>query len=254
MTRKGLSIAPVFFICAALAAAQHTPQSQNNSAPRITPLSQERHHRLVLENNFVRAYEVELNAHESSLMHQHDQDYVYVVLGDSDITNTVLGKDPVHLHFPDGAVNFSRGPFAHITENNSDKRFFVIAVVFLHPQGEEHTFFPSVDAALNGKPEQEGSHRDPNGAKEAVILETDECRVSGVSILQNSEWEPANTGHDRLIVELDKISDKKSPREPKAPMYPAGMLKWVAARESFTLRNHDSAENKLLVLEFKDSK
>ncbi len=187
-------------------------------------------------------------------MHQHDQDYVYVVLGDSDITNTVLGKDPVHLHFTDGAVNFSRGPFAHITENNGDKRFFVIAVVLLHPQGEEHTYFPSVDAALTGKPLQEGSHRDPNGAKEAEILETDECRVTGVSILENSEWEPANTGHDRLIIQLDKMADKAAPREPNAPLYPAGMLKWVPARASFTLHNRDMGEKKLLVLEFKDSK
>src|ERR1700689_407549 len=107
MNCKPLTIAAAFFACAALAAAQHTPQSQNNSAAKITPLSQEHHHRLVLENSFVRAYEVELNAHESSLLHQHDQDYVYVVLGDSDITNAILGKDPVHVHFPDGAVNFS---------------------------------------------------------------------------------------------------------------------------------------------------
>lgn len=253
-TRTAVSLAATILACAALAAAQHTPQSQSGSAPRVTPLSQEHHHHLVLENSFIRTYEVELNAHESSLMHQHDQDYLYVVLGDSDITNTVLGKDPVHLQLPDGSVKFSRGPFAHITENSGDKRFFVIAVVFLHPQGEERTYFASVDAALNGKPEQEGSHRDPNGAKEAAILETDECRVTSVSILENSAWEPASTGHDRLIVQLDKMADTTDPREPNAPMYPAGMLKWVPAHTPFTLRNRDVGEKKLLVLEFKDSK
>jgi hypothetical protein len=256
MTRKLPILAAAIFACAALAvaSARQTPHAQTAPTPRIVPISQEHHHHLVLENSFIRAYEVELNTHESSLMHQHDQDYVYVVLGDSDITNTLLGKDPVHLHFPDGTVNFSRGSFAHITQNNDDKRFFVIAIVLLHPQGEEHTFFPSVDAALNGKPEQEGSHRDPNGAKEAVILETDECRVTGVSILENSAWEPANTGHDRLIVQLDKIADTTAPRESAAPMYPAGMLKWVPAQSPFTLRNRDIGEKKLLVLEFKDNK
>jgi hypothetical protein len=254
MTRKLCIAVAAIFVCGALAAAQQTPRPQSSAAPHITPLSQERHHRLVLENNFIRAYEVELNAHESSLLHQHDQDYVYVILGDSDITNTVLGKDPVRFHFADDSVNFGRGPFAHVTENNSDKKFFVIAVVFLRPQGELHTYFPSIDAALNGKPEQEGSHRDPNGAKEAAVLETDECRVTGVSILENSAWEPANTGHDRLIIQLDKMADTTAPREPNAPLFPAGMMKWIPAHSSFTLRNRDVGEKKLLVLEFKDSK
>jgi hypothetical protein len=218
------------------------------------PISQEHHHHLVLENGYVRAYEVAVPPHESTLMHLHDKDYLYVVFGASEVTNAVAGKDPVKLNLADGAVNFSRAPLEHVAENDSGNTFYNITIALLHPQGEEHTYFPSVDAALNGNAQQEGSHRDRNGAKEAVVLETDECRVSAVSILENSLWEPSNTDHDRLLVKLDQFADTTGPREPNAPMYPAGMLKWIPAHSPFTLRNQDVGEMKLLVLEFKDSK
>lgn len=254
MTSRLLASGIALFAAAGFGISQQASHPQSSSAVHAVPISQEHHHHLVLENGYVRAYEVAVPAHEATLMHRHDQDYVYVVFGASDITNTAEGKDPVKMHFADGVVNFARGPLDHVSENNRDSTFYTIAIVFLHPQGEEHTYFPSVDAALDGNAQQEGSHRDPNGAKEAVVLETDECRVTAVSILENSLWEPSNTDHDRLLVKLDQFADTTGPREPNAPMYPAGMLRWMPAHTPFTLKNQDVGEMKLLVLEFKDSK
>src|ERR1700731_353578 len=70
--------------------ASHAPfQSGNPAQVAAVPISEEHHHHLVLENPFIRAYEVEVPPHESTLFHRHDQDYIYIVFGDADITNAV---------------------------------------------------------------------------------------------------------------------------------------------------------------------
>src|ERR1700687_1094999 len=67
-------------------------QSGATASVAAVPISEEHHHHLVLANQFIQAYEVEVPAHESTLLHRHDQDYVYIVFGDDDITNAVEGK------------------------------------------------------------------------------------------------------------------------------------------------------------------
>ena len=125
------------------------------SAPAVddalpgVPISQEHHHHLVLENSYVKAYEVELAPHEATLMHQHLHDYVYVVFGDDDITNAVAGKPEVKLKQPDLSVNFSPGPFAHVATNNGETPFRNITIELLHRQGEVKKFYPSIRAALD---------------------------------------------------------------------------------------------------------
>lgn len=255
MNLRALGLICACLIASATAVAQKSATQQAPSASgHAVPISQERHHHLVFENGYVRAYEFAVPPHESSSMHAHDRDYVYVVLGDAQVINMAAGQNPVTLRLADGAVNFTRGPLTHSTRNDGDSTFAGIVFELLRTQGEEHAFFPTIDAALNGNAQQEGSHRDPNGAKEAVVLETDECRVAAVSILENSAWEPSDAGHDRFIVWVDQFADKTGRRERNAPMFPAGMLKWLPAHEQFTQRNRDMGEKKLLVLEFKDSK
>lgn len=250
-----LLIVVALVVSSAAVVARQISQSQSQgSPPRVVPISQEHHHHLVFENGYVRAYEFAVPPREATLVHKHDPDYVYVVLGSSEVTNMVAGQKPAKLLLADGAVNFTRGPLTHSTQNDSAGTFFGIVFELPQPQGQEHTFFPTMDAALNGNAQQEGPHRDPNGAKEAVVLETGECRVTAVSILENSAWEPSETGHDRLIVFVDQFADKTGPRERNAPMFPAGMLKWLLAHEQFTQRNRGMGEMKLLVLEFKDGK
>lgn len=254
MTLRTLAIQSSILALAAFTMTQQSSHAQSSATARAVPISQEHHHHLVFENSFVRAYEFAVPPREATLLHKHDPDYVYVVFGKSDLTNMIAGQDPTKLLLADGSVNFTRGPLTHSTRNDGSATFFGIVFELLRTQGEEHTFFPTIDAALNGNAQQEGPRRDPNGTKEAVVLETDECRVSAVSILENSAWEPADTGHDRLVVMMDQFANTAAPREHNAPMFASGILKWLSARAQFTQHNRAMGEMKLLVLEFKDSK
>jgi hypothetical protein len=93
------------------------------SAPTVVPIRKEGHHHLVLENDYVRVYSVEVAPHSETLYHQHDLDYIFVTLGDSDVDSVRVGEPPAHLLLKVGDVGFTKSGFADKAMNNSDKPF-----------------------------------------------------------------------------------------------------------------------------------
>jgi hypothetical protein len=208
------------------------------------PVSQERHHHLVLENSFVKAYEVEVGPRESTLMHQHLHDYTYVVFGDADITNAVAGKPEVKVKMPDLAVNFSPGPFAHVATNNGDAPFRNITIELLRPQGEVKKSYSSLREAL-------ATSADENSSHEVTVLETNEVRIVAVAVAAKSNWSAPKDKRNRLVVKTGKIYDTSGLKEKNSP-FPAGMLTWVPAGQGWSMSNTALGVEKLMVLEFKD--
>jgi quercetin dioxygenase-like cupin family protein len=92
-------------------------------------------HHLYLENEQVRVFQVEAAPHAATLVHQHDNDYIFVSLGASDIRNEVVGKAPVELKLEDGEVHWSKGGFAHKITNLSDQPFRNVTIELLRAQG-----------------------------------------------------------------------------------------------------------------------
>src|SRR2546425_11812338 len=105
-------------------------------APTAVPIPKEPHHRLVLENEYVRVFRVSVPAHDATLLHQHDVPYLYVALGPADVINAVQGKPEVRLVMADGQLGYSPGHFAHIARNQSDMPFNNVTIELLKPQRE----------------------------------------------------------------------------------------------------------------------
>ena len=80
-------------------------------------ITAEPHHHPTLENSYVRVFKVEVGPHDSTLMHWHRHDYLFVTIGASELENDVAGKAPVTLKLQDGEVRFTPGNFAHIARN-----------------------------------------------------------------------------------------------------------------------------------------
>jgi fructose-bisphosphate aldolase, class II len=70
------------------------------------PTTQEQHHHLVIENAYVKVFEVEVGPHDATLMHYHPYDYIYIVFGDADLTDTVADKPEVKAKVPDLTVDY----------------------------------------------------------------------------------------------------------------------------------------------------
>jgi quercetin dioxygenase-like cupin family protein len=100
------------------------------AAPEVE-ITAEPHHHLVLENASIRVFNVDVPPHTESLMHWHRHDYIYVMLGPTEVVNAVQGKDPVTVKLVEGETRFSPGPFAHIARNISDQPFRNLTIEIL---------------------------------------------------------------------------------------------------------------------------
>jgi len=92
-------------------------------APAVVPITNEPSHHMVLDNEYVRVFYVEVPPHGETQYHQHDHDYIFVTLGDSSVDSVRVGEKPAHLDLKDGDTKFTKGGFAHKAVNQSDKPF-----------------------------------------------------------------------------------------------------------------------------------
>src|SRR5262249_42034113 len=108
--------------------------SAQEIAERVVPITQEPSHHLVLENRYVRVFDVEVAPHFATRVHRHDHDYIFVTLGDSDVSNERVHEEPVELKLKDGETHFTPGNFAHKAVNLADTPFHNITIEFVEPE------------------------------------------------------------------------------------------------------------------------
>lgn len=106
------------------------------SAQDVVPITSEPSHHLAISNSYVRVFKVEVPPHAETLYHQHNYDYLYVTIGDSDVTSTRIREKPVAIKLKDGQVELAKGPFAHKATNNGDKAFRNVTIELLKGAGE----------------------------------------------------------------------------------------------------------------------
>jgi len=102
-------------------------------------ITAEPHHHQTFANADVRAFTAELPPHAETLMHWHRHDYIYVTLGDSEVVNTIQGKDPVTVKLQDGQTGFLSGNFAHVARNLRDQPFRIVNVELLQDDKLRHS-------------------------------------------------------------------------------------------------------------------
>jgi hypothetical protein len=245
---KVLASIGVCILAGAIAVAAQQSAAPSASFPGAVPISQEHHHHLIVDNGYISAYDVEVDTHDATLMHIHDKDYVYVVFGEADITNAVQGKQVVSQHVPNLATTFVHGGFAHIAADVGTTPFRNVTISLKHPQGNEQTYFPSVDAAL------QDTNRSTNREGGKDILETDELRMCTVKIGANKSWAPPKSDHPRFIIKAELMDDPARAKENTAPGFPVGLLEFVDSGKTggWSLRNNNARPFKVVWLDFKD--
>jgi hypothetical protein len=123
MTQRIL-IFPFLFLSAILFAQQVVTE---------VPIDKEPAHHFAMENDFVRVFDVVVAPQAATLMHRHDLDYMFVILGDADISNERMNEKPVRVALKDGDIRYSKGGFAHIARNMADTPFHNITIELKNP-------------------------------------------------------------------------------------------------------------------------
>src|SRR6478609_1358274 len=86
--------------------------AQSAAAQTVLPTQKEPHHHLAYEDSSIRVLRVHVAPHDTTLLHQHDPDYLWISIGNSDIVNAKVGSPDAIVRSPNLSVHFSPGKFA----------------------------------------------------------------------------------------------------------------------------------------------
>jgi hypothetical protein len=234
---------------------------QNPTAPQgPVPLSEEPHHRLVLQNDFVRVYNVMVPGLDTTLLHQHDLPYLYVTLGPADIINAIVDKPELHQVLQDGETHYSPGHFAHIVRTDSGMPFQNVSVELTHPQGTPKNLCKE---ALPGAPTncpQPGASGGAAGKKttsetveEAVpYFETDEVRVDLYKVASAKDYVDAAPKADALLVALTNANLDANLGGEHISFLHGGDVLWMPAGQHRRIVDFLGTRSSFLLISFKD--
>jgi hypothetical protein len=222
------------------------------AAPEVE-ITNEPHHHLTFENQYVRVFNVEVDSGSQTLTHWHHHDYIAITLGDAEIANTVKDKPTVTVKLPDGDVRFAPGNFAHYVRDLGPGPFRNVTIEILQDESLRN-------AAAEGKiqwDEERGLDILDRGTKQTMFVK-DGIRVSEFE-LQPGGVAPMyhHVGPHLLIAltDLDIRNDVKSdsasgPQGPTSIQLKSGDHKWFPAGYSNSITNTGSVQAKFMTLEF----
>ncbi len=244
---KATAAAPCLLALLALGA---TASPQGTAPTQAVALTSEPHHHLTVENEYVRVFRVEIGPREATLLHQHDRDYVYVVLDDAEATNAVEGKPEVHLKLKEGDVRFSRGGFAHRLTNEEAHPFRNVTIELVRPQGEVHNLCQEVVAGQAGActPTAEPGPDGAPGHTDRPLFETDETRVFVTEVAPHASVYFGHGPWEVLIVALDDV--EMAAGKEKVTDLRHGDTAWVSRGSVRALTNPGKSPARFVTLEF----
>ncbi|HUI85065.1 MAG TPA: hypothetical protein VL240_12620 [Candidatus Binatia bacterium] len=98
---------------------------------RVVDIADEPRHHLVIANEFVRAFAVEIAPHDRTLCHRHPNDYVLFVANGGDIISAARGEEPKRLSYSAGECELSPAGLVHVVENLGEHAFRNVVVELL---------------------------------------------------------------------------------------------------------------------------
>jgi quercetin dioxygenase-like cupin family protein len=236
-----LTVASLLIACVPLTSAMAQKHKAPAKAPSEVEITSEPNHHLVLQNSYVRVFQVEAAPHASTLMHRHRHDYIFVTLGTTEISNEVRGKAPATMKLQDGETRFVPGNFAHVVRNLSDTPFRNVTIELLRA--------PKTDAAPQ---DDDRSLHVLHGGTQEVVFVKDGVRASEVELQTAGVAPKHHHAAPRLIVAVsdlvlrnDQVGKSASNIEMKA-----GDVKWLEGGITDTLTNVGPKEAKFVMLEF----
>ncbi len=200
-------------------------------------------HHLVLENEYVRVFKVEVAPHASTLVHRHRHDYIYVMLGDAHLSNEVAGRPPAEIKLANGEARFTAGDFAHSVKNLSEQPFRNVTVELL--QDETMRQAPSRWAVDSGG-------KAFSGGSSKILFVKDGVRVSEDYLGPGTGVPSHHHDGPHLLVAISDL-ELRSDIEGKAPVFgkfKAGEVKWLPGGYTHTLTNVGASPARFVTLEF----
>lgn len=153
--------------------------AQAQSIPGAVLTRNEPHHHPGYEDDAIRVLRVAVAPKDSTWLHEHDVDYVWIAVGNSTIINAKLGAPDATMKLHDLAVHYSPDKFAHVARNIGTTEFDNVTVELLRPQTNPRNL---CDPALDNKPVDCHPPKTLPGITYRPEVTTDQLQVSLVTL------------------------------------------------------------------------
>ncbi len=254
-------------LCASLQAqapVYSLPPHDPTAPPGPVPISEEPHHRLLLQNDFTRVYNVMVPPLDTTLLHQHDLPYLYITLGAADIINAIVGKPELHQILQDGETHYSPGHFAHVARTDSGMPFQNVTIELVHPQGTPTNLCkevlpqapltcPEQKAVGDNSKAKKGRPKPAATAGDVPYFETDEIRVDLHKVSSGNDYVDATPKTDALLVALTDANLDANLGGEHSSFLHGGDVLWLPAGKHRRIVDFLGTRSSFLLISFKDS-
>jgi quercetin dioxygenase-like cupin family protein len=205
---------------------------------------------LVLQNDYVRVFNVTMQPHEATLMHQHRVPYIFLTLGTADVINAVAGKPEAHLMLEDGATRYTPGGFAHIARTDAGILFHNITIELVKAQAAPSNLGDGAKERPLGSCPQSGG-----GSSQQALpcFETSELRLERVAIEGGKGYTQASPEEAALLVAMSNANIDVSISGKHVAVLHTGDVLWFPAGSARKLLDAHAGKSEFLLFSFKDS-
>jgi len=215
--------------------------------PVPVPVTEDKYHSLLFENQFARVFRVELPPQKATLLHKHPYDYMIITLSDGDIESARGIASFMTYIFPRGDVRFMHGPINHQLRNPEGMITHRNITVEIRRNSEQPYAYPATIESLQDydvvPPPLD--HR----VTYQAVLDRDTVRASRVQILPGESLVVAKVGGPLLVVPLEDLELKAEGGETAA--YRGDDVLWDPNAFHRKLTNTASLPARFVLLEFK---
>jgi hypothetical protein len=205
----------------------------------VIPLKSEPHHHLVLHNDFVNVYSVEVQPHDSVLLHKHEFDAIGIMLGDAEISVSAPGKPDSHQKVVGGQLRLQQAGYIHSTVIEGTAVYRNVTVELLMPRQEGRNICASVISTqpLNCP----SAHADSAALSEQPQFETNQTKVNLIRLKPRQSFTLDVSPQRRLVVVLDEAAVVSGATNPSKALH-SGDILWRDSNSSAQI--FDNAGNK----------
>jgi oxalate decarboxylase/phosphoglucose isomerase-like protein (cupin superfamily) len=216
----------------------------NSQTQKKVEITAEPSHHRVLQNAYLRVFNMNIGPHGASKLYWHRHDYVFITLGAADVSNEVEGKPPVTLRLKDGDTRFVAGNFAHVTKSTSDKPFHNITVEFLKDAHGRKSPPPPWD--------EERGLQVLHGGTLDILFVKDGVRVSEIQLQPGGMIPEHRHVGPHLLVAVSNLQLRSDVigKAPSIRRMSPGEVAWIAEKLSHTVTNAGTGPAKFITLEF----
>lgn len=199
---------------------------------QVVDIADEPHHHLVIANEYVRVFAVEIPPRTRTLCHRHPHEYLLYVARGAEIVSAARDEEPKRLSYADGECELSKAGLVHVVDNLGDGAFRNVVVEAA----------PATEGLKRASPPKVSS----GSAKITQILEETPGAIYNLELEPGAELDVAGPAvlaapyEPVMVRELDEFN---------IPLDDFRKLMWVCRPRSVAIRNEARTAARVIVFQ-----